>query len=65
MCYKDMTFCPFSRGCKGASTCGRAITPEVLERAYKWWGSKEAPICTFIDKPKCYNEEESVHGDNS
>lgn len=58
MCYRDMTFCSFYRNCKGSSTCGRAFTPDVEEAAERWWGSKDAPVCFFTDKPKCYCEEE-------
>lgn len=56
ICYKDRTFCPFFSSCTDAAICSRALTDEVKERAYQWWGNQEAPICVYVDKPGCYNE---------
>lgn len=58
ICYRDTTFCPFHETCRGASECGRALTPEVKESAAKWWGSSDAPIATFVEKPECYEQLE-------
>ena len=60
ICYRDMTFCPYYEGCKNAHDCNRALTPEVREAARKWWGSDEAPIAVFTDKPNCW---ESNHAE--
>lgn len=54
--YKDMTFCKFYKECK-EKKCHRALTKEVIEAAHKWWGNEHAPICMFIDKPDCFEEE--------
>ena len=52
--YKDMTFCSFWESCKDGKKCFRALTKEVQENAEKWWGSKEVPICQYVDKPDCH-----------
>lgn len=59
MCYRDRTFCPFFSSCSDAAICNRALTDEVKAEAKKWWGPEgEAPICIYLDKPKCYIERE-------
>ena len=57
--FKDMTFCPFL-DC-GEWNCHRRLTKEVRRQADNWWGEGEdnAPICMYVDKPECYNEEVS------
>ena len=55
ICYKDTTFCVFDC-CGKFASCGRALTREVKENAVKWWGSDDAPIMIFADKPQCYRE---------
>lgn len=57
MCYRDMTFCQFYADCKDGKKCSRALTDEVNAAADKWWGKEGAPICTFVDKPGCFNEQ--------
>jgi len=54
MCYKDMTFCPYHEDCSTGEDCDRALTPKVIESAEKWM--KNAPICQYADKPKCFKE---------
>ena len=57
MCYRARTFCPFWKECKLGSECPRALTSEVKESAEQWWGSDEAPICTYATKPSCFVED--------
>ncbi len=54
--YKDKTFCEFWHDCMNSHACHRALTPEVLKEAHKWWGSEDAPICVFSQKPDCHVE---------
>jgi len=54
MCYKDMTFCSYHEDCSTGEDCDRALTPKVIESAEKWM--KNAPICQYADKPKCFKE---------
>ncbi|MCK5236492.1 MAG: hypothetical protein KAR06_05840 [Deltaproteobacteria bacterium] len=54
MCYRDMTFCEFYKECSDGEGCYRALTEEVIKKAEAWM--KDAPICTFVDKPKCFKE---------
>lgn len=56
MCYRDRTYCQFWIECRLGSECGRALTPEVEEAAYKWWGGEGAPISIYTNKPKCFEE---------
>ncbi len=65
MCFLDRTFCG-SPNCKGE--CGRAWTPELSERAEKWWNPKDEPekrgmapiaLSYFCGKPL---DEEQVTG---
>ena len=58
MCYRGRTFCPFWMGCKLGSECSLALTSEVQAAAKEWWGSDEAPICTYVTKPTCFIEED-------
>jgi len=58
ICYQDMTFCGFFNDCVHKDVCGRALTEEIRREAAAWWGSVDAPICTFVDKPGCYEEVE-------
>ena len=39
--FRDQTYC-VSPGCE--NKCGRKLTPEVVDAARKWWGTKEAPL---------------------
>lgn len=59
MAYRDMTFCRETT-CKhfgkGEDKCWRSLTDEVLEDATTWWGSEEAPISMFTERPSCYEE---------
>jgi len=55
--YKDITYCPFWNECSGGKECPRALTKEVMEAATKWWGSEDAPISMYMDKPHCFKEE--------
>lgn len=56
--YKDMTFCSYN-DCKNFKTCHRALSEEVLNNARNWWGSEDAPICQYAEKPKCYEREKN------
>ena len=58
ICYKDKTFCPFYQNCKEGKTCDRALTPEVIDQAVKWWRGKGAPIAQYAEKPKCWKSSE-------
>jgi len=55
MTYRDMTFCR-GDGCQNFSTCFRALTPEVEQKAKEWWGSDDAPISQFMlpKQLECY-----------
>ena len=61
ICYRDMTFCTFYKECDVASACPRPLTPEVQERADRWWGkmSGEPPIAIFRSEPQCFIQKES------
>lgn len=52
--YKDMTFCNDYITCKEGDNCFRALTPDVLEDAKKWWGDDDAPISVYSNEPSCY-----------
>ncbi len=53
ICYKDMTFCKFYNTCSKGSTCKRALTTDVMERAEYL----EMLIAQFANKPDCYTED--------
>jgi len=57
MCYRDRTYCQFWGDCKNGGECSRALTSEVKQDAIKWWGNNDAPIATYVDKPKCFEED--------
>lgn len=50
--FLDRSFC--SQPCVNRK-CLRNLTPELMERARKWWGEGEPPITysDFIDTPVC------------
>jgi len=52
--YGDYTFCQFYRDCKQGNSCDRALTDKVIKKAVEWWGKENAPICTFANKPQCW-----------
>jgi hypothetical protein len=62
ICYSDMTFCKHYKGCKKVKECGRALTFKVKQDAAKWWGSADAPIATWTERPDCYRAEENDNG---
>lgn len=41
MVFLDRTFCA-SEKCR--NECGRQLTPELIERGKKWWGSDDFPV---------------------
>jgi hypothetical protein len=60
ICYKDMTFCK-EKTCRFFNDeCHRALTPDRLEAAKKWWGSGAVPIAVFDKRPSCFHEDENV-----
>ena len=58
MCYRDMTFCPYNDDCHSGKDCPRALTDEVWKQAEMWWGSKDAPIAIFTEKPWCFEAKQ-------
>lgn len=58
ICYKDMTFCKHYEDCKKADDCPRPLTPTVRQQAIKWWGSDDAPIAVFTEKPECHSDND-------
>jgi len=54
MCYKDKRWCSYHKNCSKGATCPDAFTDEVKARAIKWWGSKDAPVSLWTDKPNCF-----------
>lgn len=57
MCYRDRTYCTFYETCKDGDGCDRALTPEVVSDAKKWWGNDNAPIAYYGDKPECHKDK--------
>lgn len=55
MGYRDRTYCPFWTDCAKADLCSRPLTPEVSAAARAWWGSDDAPIIQFAEKPDCHS----------
>jgi hypothetical protein len=53
--YRDRTWCPFWASCAKAHLCSRPLTEEVREAARNWWGSEDAPIIQFAEKPDCHD----------
>jgi len=53
MCYKDRTFCPFSK-CEKFGTCDRALTEEVGKEAQRLG----LFISSWASEPDCYEEKE-------
>jgi len=49
-----MTFCTFYGECRKGKKCRRALTKKVKIDAEKWWGSKDAPIASYVNKPGCF-----------
>jgi len=56
ICYRDKTFCPFWETCDNNAACGRALTDSVKRAAAQWWGSDDAPIAMFGEKPDCHSD---------
>jgi hypothetical protein len=54
ICFRDKRFCPYWQACTNSETCDRAITPEVIADAVKWWGAEDFPIAMFSEKPRCF-----------
>ena len=54
ICFRDMTFCPFYEDCAKAKDCNRPLTEEVERQAFEWWGSDDAPIAQWTEKPDCH-----------
>jgi len=52
MCFADKTFCPFLE-CKNTA-CNRRLTAEVKAAAKRWFGSDDAPISYYAEKPDCF-----------
>jgi len=54
ICYRDMTFCPFSDDCEDGNECPRAITVDVQEGAER----HNLPLSRFVSEPDCFKEKE-------
>lgn len=61
LCYQDRTFCPYYSDCKHGYKCQSALTPEVRKAAIEWWGSDDAPIAEWTERPRCH---EGMNGKN-
>lgn len=48
--FRDITYCPFSRGCSKSASCFRAITQEIEEIM------KKEPVSQFAERPDCFKE---------
>lgn len=55
-CYRDRCFCSFYVNCVHGDVCHAALTPEVYASAREWWGSEEAPISMYKERPHCFSE---------
>ena len=57
ICYKDKTWCTFSK-CKNSKDCKSFLTDKIKEEADKLWNITghyiPAPIMKHTTKPKCY-----------
>jgi hypothetical protein len=60
--YKDKTFCTFYETCLKQHDCHRPLTPAVKAAAANWWGSDDAPIAMFGEKPECHTNNASSAG---
>ena len=56
ICYQDCTFCPYHAECNKGEDCAIAYTDEVKLEAQAWWGSDDAPVCLFAERPECFEE---------
>jgi hypothetical protein len=54
ICYRDKTWCAFYKECKKGNKCTIALTPEVIKLAKEWWRNENPPICTYVNKPDCF-----------
>jgi len=54
--YKNMTFCVFEE-CTLYQDCGRRLTEKDKKDAIEWFGSDEAIIQIYLDKPYCFEGE--------
>jgi hypothetical protein len=59
ICYRDMTFCPFYQNCQKSETCHRPLLEDVRLKAREWWGSDNAPIAVFGEKPTCHTDNQT------
>ena len=59
ICFRDMTFCPFYEDCAIAEHCDFPLTEEVERQAREWWGSDDAPISQWTEKPDCHVKKEN------
>ena len=53
-CFKDHVWCPFWATCTDGPTCEVALTEDILNQAEVWWGSKNAPVSQYLEKPGCF-----------
>ena len=59
ICYKDKTFCSEETCAEfgdGEGKCSRSFTTATKDAAIMWWGSEEAPVSMFGERPDCYKE---------
>ena len=66
--YKDKTFCGFKDCQFFGDLCHRSLTEDVEKAAAIWWGSADAPISMYAQKPSCfdvgiYTEEDWLEAD--
>ena len=55
ICYKDRSYCTEDT-CANKGECDRYLSPQIQKDAEAWWGNKDYPICTFVNRPECYKE---------
>ena len=57
ICYKDRTFCLLWPECKHGENCPAKFDKAEQEKAFAWWGGKDAPVSFYSDKPECFEDK--------
>lgn len=63
LCFRGMTFCTYWEDCRDSETCHRKFDDVQKAAARKWWGGDDQPICTYVDRPRCFVDKNQTNGD--
>ena len=60
ICYRDISFCAEGDTCQVRIGCNRHFSDEEKDKAAKWWGGDDYPVCFAPMAETCERRKEGT-----